>query len=249
LSSRDILTLPCPAADARITYGSQPRQFADLRIPGSPDQRRPVVITIHGGFWRNQFNLTYMGHLCTALKRLGIATWNIEFRSIGDRGGAWPGTFDDVAAAAAHLRTIAGQYHLDLDRTIALGHSAGGHLGLWLSSKTKLRGVVGLGAVADIGRARKLHLSNGVVDLLHAPASGDPMQILPLHTSQRLFHGKDDDIVPIDLVRRYVDAAQKKGDDAKLIELDGGHFEPVDPRTKQWAAVAEEVRRLLRASA
>lgn len=248
LNSRDILTMPSPSADARVSYGSLPRQFADLRFPDSTAGLRPVVIVLHGGFWRNQFNLAYMGHLCAALKQKGIATWNVEYRSIGDSGGGWPGTFDDVAAAVGHLRMIARAYRLDLTRTVALGHSAGAELALWLTSKIKLRGVVGLGAVADLGRARELPQGKRIIDDLHAPESADPMRMLPLHTPQRLFSGRDDDLVPIALVRGYVEAAQKKGDDARLIELDGGHFEPVDPRTGQWTQVAAEVSRLLTAS-
>jgi acetyl esterase/lipase len=244
----EILTLPPPPADARIAYGQEPRQFCDLRANVSLTPQ-PLVITIHGGFWRNQFNLAYMGHLCQALKKLGFATWNLEYRSIGDPGGAWPGTFDDVAAGAAFLKNIAGSYNLDLNHAIALGHSAGGQLGLYLASKMKLRGVVGIGAVADLKRAQELALSNRVVDLLHAPASADPMQCLPLHTATRLFAGKDDDIVPIEISRRYVEAAQKRGDDSRLIELPGGHFEPVDPRTPQWTRVAQEVASLLASNA
>ncbi len=190
-----------------------------------------------------------MGHVCEALKKLGFATWNLEYRSIGDPGGAWPGTFEDVVAGAAFLKNIAKPYNLDLSRTIALGHSAGGQLALYLASKMKLQGVIGIGAVADLKRAQEMELGNRVVDLLHAPPSVDPMQCLPLHTPQRLFCGEDDDIVPIEISRRYVQAAQKKGDDARLIELPGGHFEPVNPREPQWTRVAQEVVSLLASSA
>jgi acetyl esterase/lipase len=243
VNPREILTLPPPPADARIAYGSEPRQFGELRasVSGTP---QPLVITLHGGFWRNQFNLAYMGHLCEALKKMGYATWNIEYRSIGDPGGAWPGTFDDVVAGSAFLKNVAKPYNLDLTRTLALGHSAGGQLALYLASKMKVLGVIGIGAVADLKRAQELQLGNRVVDLLHAPPAADPAQSLPLHTPQRLMCGKDDDIVPIEISRRYVDAARAKGDDAQLIELPGGHFEAVDPRTPQWARVAQEVRSL-----
>ncbi len=249
MNPREILTLPPPPADARIAYGSEPRQFGELRANAATATLQPLVITLHGGFWRNQFNLAYMGHLCEALKRMGFATWNLEYRSIGDPGGAWPGTFEDVAAGAAFLSKIAGPYHLDLHRAIALGHSAGGQLALYLASKMKLQGVIGIGAVADLKRAQEMQLGNRVVDLLHAPPSADPMNQLPLHTRERLFCGREDDIVPIEISRRYVEAATKAGDDARLIELDGGHFEPVDPRTPQWKRVAQEVVSLLASSA
>ncbi len=249
MNPREILTNPAPPADARIAYGREPRQFGELRASASAPGPQPLVITLHGGFWRNQFNLAYMGHLCEALKKMGFATWNLEYRSIGDEGGAWPGTFEDVVAGGAFLKNIAGPYNLDLTRAIALGHSAGGQLALYLASKMKLNGVIGIGAVADLKRAQEMQLGNRVVDLLHAPPSADPMQALPLHTPVRLFCGKDDDIVPIEISRRYVEAAQKKGDDARLIELPGGHFEPVDPQYPQWNRVAQEVVSLLAKSA
>jgi acetyl esterase/lipase len=243
MNPREILTRPAPPADARMAYGKEARQFGELRANSLGLQ--PVVIALHGGFWRNQFNLDYMGHLCEALKKLGFATWNLEYRSLGDPGGGWPGTFDDAVAGAAFLKNIAGPYHLDLNRVITLGHSAGGQLALHVASKMKVQGVIGLGAVADLKRAQEMQLGNRVVDLLRAPASADPMQCLPLHTPQRLFCGKDDDIVPIEIGRLYVEAAKKNGDDARLIELPGGHFEPVDPLTPQWASVAQEVQALV----
>ncbi len=190
-----------------------------------------------------------MGHLCEALKKQGFATWNLEYRSLGDNGGGWPGTFEDAVAGALFLKNIAGPYHLDLNRIITLGHSAGGQLALHVASKMKVQGVIGLGAVADLKRAQEMQLGNRVVDLLKAPSSADPMQCLPLHTPQRLFSGKDDDIVPIEISRLYAAAAREKGDDARLIELPGGHFEPVDPLTSQWASVAHEVQALLANSA
>jgi acetyl esterase/lipase len=249
VNPREILTLPPPPADAKIAYGSEQRQFGELRGNAAPQGPQPLVITIHGGFWRNQFNLAYMGHLCESLKKLGFATWNIEYRSIGDPGGAWPGTFEDVVAAGAFLKNIAKPYNLDLTRTIALGHSAGGQLALYLASKMKLQGVIGIGAVADLKRAQDVGLGKRVVDLLHAPPAADPMEALPLRTPTRLFSGKDDDIVPIEISRRYVEAAHKKGDDSRLIELPGGHFEPVNPKEPQWTLIAQEVASLLASKA
>ncbi len=251
-NSRDILDLVPPAADLKLPYGSQPRQFGELRLPpGGP--QHPVAIVIHGGFWRNKFNLTYMGHLCESLRERGIATWNLEFRSIGDAGGGWPGTCQDVLAGARYLRMIANAHHLDLTRTVAVGHSAGGHLALWLAANgnPKLRAAIGLGAVADLHRALELKLSDTVVEEFlngGSIAEADPIRLLPMHTRLRLFHGKTDDIVPIGIAERFTEAARAAGDDAKLIPLEGGHFEPVDPRTSQWLLVRDEIARIVMAS-
>jgi acetyl esterase/lipase len=164
----DILSLAPPPADERVPYGSDAHQFGDLRLPKG-NGPHPVVMNIHGGFWRNEYDLGHAGHLCAALTAKGVATWNLEYRRIGNPGGGWPGTLDDVQTGAACLETIAAERSLDLKRVVATGHSAGGHLVLWLAKQNTiaLRGVVALAPVADLRRAWELKLSNTVVaDLL-----------------------------------------------------------------------------------
>src|SRR5215475_11805903 len=165
-SSRDILTRPAPPVDHRLSYGSNEFQFGDLRLPKGAGPH-PVAIVIHGGCWMSEYGLSYMGHLSAALTEAGVATWSVEYRRVGNQGGGWPGTFEDVARAADHLRKISNQYHLDLDRVVAVGHSAGGHLALWLAARKllpkdslvysadplPLRGVVSLAGVTDLRRS------------------------------------------------------------------------------------------------
>src|SRR5215470_13314808 len=136
-SSRDVLTRPVPQADHRIAYGPNEFQFGELRLPKG-EGRSPVAIVIHGGCWMSEYGLSYMGHLSAALTEAGVATWSVEYRRIGNKGGGWPGTFEDVSRAADHLRTLAKTYPLDLSRVIATGHSAGGHLALWLAARKLL---------------------------------------------------------------------------------------------------------------
>src|SRR5581483_5408559 len=111
----------------RLTYGDDPQQFGDLSLP-STSGPHPIILLIHGGFWRAPYNLSLMSSLAEDLVRYGLATWNIEYRRVGDPGGGWPGTLQDVALAADHLITIAPTYNLDLQRIVAVGHSAGGQL-------------------------------------------------------------------------------------------------------------------------
>ncbi len=255
--STPILDLLPPAADARIHYGTAPQQFGDLRLPHSAAPY-PVVVVIHGGFWRAAYGLEHIGHLCAALTRTGAATWNLEYRRIGDEGGGWPGTCQDVALGAQYLSTLAQKYPLDLTRVVVLGHSAGGHLALWLAAQhaIALRGVVSLAGVADLRRAWELGLSSGVTaEFLggspeQEPAhyrQADPMELLPLHVAQRLVHGTKDDTVPLEISQRYQRAAAAAGDDARLTELPGaGHFELIDPRSREWAVVQSAVTEMLR---
>jgi acetyl esterase/lipase len=255
MENREILDREAPPADFRISYGPEPRQFGDLRVPRPGSAKHPVAVVLHGGFWRSRFTLDYMGHLCRSLQRAGIATWNLEYRSVGDAGGGWPGTFDDAAAGAAHLSEIADEHHLDVARIVTVGHSAGGQLALWLASKQLSRGCVSLGGVAALKRAWELGLSNSVVaellgggpnEVPERYRAADPIELVPLGVPQRLFHGQGDTIVPLEIAERYAEAARAKGDDAKVIALDGGHFEPVEPETNQWAAaVKAEILRMV----
>jgi acetyl esterase/lipase len=245
----ELLEATPPPADHRISYGIDPLQFCDLRLPetGGP---HPVALMIHGGFWRSIYGLKYLGHTCAALTAAGIATWNIEYRRIGNPGGGWPGTFDDVVRAAENVAAIGSQFNLDVDRTIAIGHSAGGHLAFWLASQKKLsRGAISLAGVVDLRRAWELRLSNAVVaDLLGGSPDdvperyqfASPIEQVPLGIPQRLFHGTSDTSVPYEISERYVHTARSCGDDAELITLESaGHFEAVDPRTKEFSLVRE----------
>jgi acetyl esterase/lipase len=139
MSASDVVALPRPEADHRLSYGDDPLQFGELRLPEG-EGPFPVVIVIHGGCWLSAYDLGYMSALADALTVAGVATWSIEYRRVGDEGGGWPGTFQDVADAADHLFEIASEYDLDLDRVAAVGHSAGGHLALWLAGRKWLDG-------------------------------------------------------------------------------------------------------------
>lgn len=259
--SDDILTLAPPRADARIAYGSDPNQFLDLRLP-DPKAAAPhsVLINIHGGFWRAQYNLDHAGHLCAALTSKGLATANLEYRRVGNEGGAWPGSFSDIRDAYNFFMQNARQHNLNPQKTVVMGHSAGGQLALCLAAhEPRITRVVSLAGVVDLQRAYHLHLSNNaVVEFLHGTPSevpdhyreADPIQLSIPQARQWLIHGSADDIVPRDFSRDYVSAKQKRTaklkEDTNLVEIAGaGHFDVIDPRTAAWKRVEQTVLDLL----
>lgn len=248
LLAQDILTLAPPKANARIPYGKESTQFGDLFLPSPANHApapHPTVLFIHGGFWRNAFNLDHAGHLCAALARAGAAVWSLEYRRVGDPGGNWAGMSDDIIHGAQHLVALQARYNLDLTRTIAAGHSAGGQLALWLAAQRviDLRGVVPLAAVSDLRRAWALQLDGGVVGQLlggspdQVPqryAAASPAELLPISVPQRVLHGTADNVVPFDMSQRFA----KASGNAKLIPLTGaGHFDLIDPRARVWPTV------------
>jgi pimeloyl-ACP methyl ester carboxylesterase len=129
----DILDKPQPPPDERVAYGTDPNQFVEVRLPHAPGPHS-ALLNIHGGFWRAKYDLTHAGHLCEALRAEGVATFNAEYRRIGNPGGGWPGTFEDIRSAYRFLQQERARFHLDLDRFVVTGHSAGGQLALCLAS-------------------------------------------------------------------------------------------------------------------
>lgn len=253
LTVEDYRRLPVAPGSRRSVYGAHPGQFGDLFLPAPPGPHR-VLVLIHGGCWRAEYGLEPLGQLAQAIADHGVAVWSIEYRRLGD-GGGWPETFLDAGAALDHLRTLASEHALDLQHVVTAGHSAGGHLALWLAARVKLpahsplyapnplpvRGVVSLAGIPDLAAATPLNVCNGAIEaLIGGPpvqqgeryADASPAALTPLGVPHVHLHGREDDIVPLTLVEQYVAAAARAGDQATLeIAPAAGHFELVDVRT------------------
>jgi acetyl esterase/lipase len=243
--SQSILDIPPATPGTRIAYGSDPNQFGEVRLPRTAGPH-PVVIFIHGGFWRAAYDLAHANHLGVAIANAGYAVWSLEYRRTGQPGGGFPGTLDDIRAGVRRVAHIPG---LDLSRVVVAGHSAGGQLALWLAAQKviELRGVAGLAAVSDLRLADARNLGSGAVaafmgcsskqcDDRYAMAS--PVDLLPITIPQTLLHGTADDIVPFELSQRFTTASKN----SQLIPLPGaGHFELIDPRSKEWPIVLKHI--------
>jgi acetyl esterase/lipase len=235
-------------ADARsrpvetLRYGGDPSQVIDLRLPERRDLA-PVALVLHGGFWRAPFTRHSTNAVCAALTAAGWATANVEYRRLGP--GAYAAMLADVAAARGHLDGV--DAPLDVTRVTAIGHSAGGHLALWLAASGGARSVVALAGVCDLADAARARLGDGATqeflggepdEVPAAYAEADPAARLPLGVPQILVHGARDDRVPIDHAKRYAARARAAGDDCALLTLAGAdHFDVIDPRTKHWPRI------------
>ena len=249
----DIDRLPKPPADHRIPYGKAAQQFADLRLPKGPGPH-PVAVLIHGGCWLSDYNLDHTGAMAAALAGAGIAVWSLEYRRIGDPGGGWPGTFDDVEAGARRLKDSAKEYNLDLNRVVAIGHSAGGQLALYLAARKTipLKGAVGLAAITDLARYRALGGNQCGTDfgklMGGSPAefperyrTASPIEA-KASTPQLLFQGELDTVVPVSFARDYARAVPAA---SLTVFPNAGHFELIAPAAQEFAAVLSALLGLL----
>jgi acetyl esterase/lipase len=252
--------------DMRFAYGDAPFQFGELRLPDGTGPH-PVAIVIHGGCWLAAYDLGYIGALSDALVEAGFATWTLEYRRVGNDGGGWPGTFEDIARGADLLRTLARDHSLDLERILAVGHSAGGHLALWLASRPRLddssnflnpdsiriRGVLGLAAAADLGYLWEKQVCGHVIEGLMGGSPedypdryrlGSPVETVPLDVPQVLVNGGRDGWTATAM--RYYEAATAAGADVRIVEApDSGHFEMIDPASTTWPLVRQAALDLL----
>jgi len=251
VSAEDILSKPQPTPDRRVAYGGDPNQFLEVRLPRAKGPHS-VLLNIHGGYWRAQYDLAHAGHLCEALRLAGVATFNAEYRRVGNTGGGWPGTFEDIRSAYRFVQQEHSQFNLDLDRLVVMGHSAGGQLALCLAAhETSVRQIISLAGVVDLKKGYALHLSNdAVAEFLGGKPDAvpehyreaDPMELSIPHARQWLLQGTEDDIVPPEFSRDYVKQKKKAGESVELLEIQhAGHFELIDPASAAFRQVTSTV--------
>ena len=254
-----------------MAYGALPLQFGELRLPPG-SERVPIVVFIHGGCWRAQYDLAHVAAASAALAADGYATWTIEYRRLGDAGGGWPGTFDDVALAVDHVRALAAQFpRLDTTRVVLMGHSAGGQLALWAASRTaadasgplhqggaplSVAGVVSLAGITDLATfgASSSGCNGAVTPLMGGDATTvpdryravSPVERVPLRMPVRLVQGDADAIVPLEQSRDF-DARNRAAGGMSEVDLiaGAGHFDLVAPSAEAWARVLAALHSLV----
>lgn len=251
-----------PPPAARVPYGPEPAQFGALWLPersasgpDAPPGGLPVVMLIHGGCWLNSYGVDHVPPMAAALRDAGMAVWAPEYRRIGDPGGGNPGTFEDVRASWEALQTLAPAHGLDLGRVILMGHSAGGHLALWLAQEPGVtpRGVVLLAGITDLEAYRSPTGCGASVDLL---MGGTPDEVpdsfadfSPVHRSRPapavpvvLVVADGDAIVPGAQAQAYMARDPR----ARVVGVPGGHFDLIAPWAPPWPSILNEVDTLVR---
>ncbi|MEY9211890.1 alpha/beta hydrolase [Thermobifida halotolerans] len=255
-----------PPADLTVRYGPHPDQVADVRFPRSAaaGEPAPLVLLWHGGFWRARHDRGYLEPVVADLVGRGFAVANVEYRRVGG-GGGWPATLVDAAAAAEGVPRLVEREApglVDRDRTVYVGHSAGGHLAVWVTLRDRLAeggpgrgtaprvlGVVALAPVLDLAGAHRLGLGERAVqelmgggpdDVADRYEHADPSLLGAPGTPVVLVHGDRDVRVPVEESRRYAAAHA-----ARLVEVPGAdHFAVVTPGSSAWPPVVDALRTL-----
>jgi acetyl esterase/lipase len=262
----DLTGLARPAPSEEIRWGAGTTDVVDLWLPEGAGPH-PVVVMVHGGCWQKSIaDRNLMDWMADGLRNRGWAVWNIEYRGVDEPGGGYPGTYLDVSAATDELRERAAEWNLDLSRVTGIGHSAGGHLILWLAGRDRLpddsplavsdpiafRGVVISGGLADLEASRPVTQPgclDAVYDQLTGLATADrpdpladtsPARLLPIGVPFVSVNGSEDRIAPPLLGDALTRRAETAGDVASLIVVpETGHVELIAPGTNAFDLQAD----------
>jgi len=262
----DLLTRERPKESASIPYGPSGLQVVDLWLPPGKGPH-PTVLMVHGGCWQTEIaDRRIMNWISDDLRKRGIAVWNIDYRGVDREGGGYPGTFLDAAAAADALRQHAPRYNLDISPLVAVGHSAGGHLALWLAARNRLPAgsplrtgtplpihtVISLGGLPDLEEAARPPGSGCGTEIIGKLTGGNfadtsVPRLSPLGVRQVLINGLQDKIIPPAYAEGYARPMRAAGDRVEVRMIDRtGHVELIAPESAAWAATVEEVKEALR---
>ncbi len=240
---RSILGRAASDPDAVGSYGPGPDDIADVRL-GSDS--RPLIVLLHGGFWRPEYDRLHVRATTEALADAGYTVAAPEYRRIP---GSPDATIEDVRVALRVLPVeLRGRYD---GRVVVVGHSAGGHLALWAATSAPASGLIGtvaLAPVADLASADRERLGDGAVSLFLGGGAAsrpdlDPTRQASAATPVTIVHGVVDDIVPLRQSQAY--AAGHRS--TTLVTLAGvGHFDLIDPLSSAWPEVLAAVDGLTR---
>lgn len=263
----EVAALRAPAPNHTIPYGSAPQQFGHLRLPKGAGPH-PVVVFIHGGCYLAEYSIAHAAAAEQALADAGYAVWSLEYRRVGDQGGGWPATFQDLALGTDHLRTIAKTYPLDLKRVVSAGHSAGGNSALWLAGRSRIPKesplwtanplpIGGVLALAPAGDFAEMHAKNGCGGVMERLIGGSPSQL-----RDRYRAASPGELAPIGVPQAFVIAGQdaafrdfgrslaaiakSAGErDIQMVEApQAGHFDVIAPTTATWTIVRQALQDL-----
>lgn len=270
----DYLALAGPAPTATLAYGPAPSQYAELFLPEGAGPF-PVAVLVHGGCWNSAFGgIAQLRDMAGALVREGMAVWNIEYRRLDEPGGGYPGMYLDMHAALDLLAEHSRRYQLDLERIVAIGHSAGGQLVQWMAGRARIapssplyhraplpiRAVVSLGGLADLRNEAALIKTS--CDCSSAALTGQPSaqrpnvfsdtnaaELVPNGVPTYLVTGALDTISPPRVAHDYAARVRQAGDPAQVVIVPHAtHYDEVASSSHAWPTILQVIRQALQGS-
>ena len=232
-------------ADEKIAYGSDESQYALLWRAKQALVQTPLVILLHGGCWLSEYDIKHTYALSTGLAQAGFNVWSLEYRRSGTSGGGWPVTFNDIKAGILAASTY-NNGEFKLADSVAVGHSAGGHLALLAGSEiSQLKGVIGLAPITDIKayargnnscqKVTKDFMQGMPTDKPKAYTQANPSE-QSLHPQSIILQGDKDAIVPA------FNLAQLK---RPVVMLEGvGHFDWIHPGTEAFSTLIKNLNEI-----
>jgi len=244
----DVMTRASDPPDAVLRYAAHDDGLVDVHLPADVSAPVPLVVYVHGGFWREAFDRTHARPLANALAADGVAVASVEYRRGPD---AWSRASSDLDAALTALPGLLDGLGVRTTTTTCVGHSAGGHLVLWLANERRpVDRVVALAPVGDLRFAAGTGMGSGAaVDFLGGTPDEVPAVYDAADPGSRMrnrptcevvvVHGDRDDVVPVEssrgLAGRYawLDLREVPGAD---------HFDVIDPLSPAWPDVRAALR-------
>ncbi|MCE2573263.1 alpha/beta hydrolase [Motilimonas eburnea] len=262
------------SAYQRIYYGTNSQQFYDLRLPADTETSPsplPVIVLLHGGCWvKSTADYSYFDPLAEDLTRRGFVTINAEYRALGDTGGGWPGTFEDVNTIINSVNTLADTLPIDIQQVVVAGHSAGGHLALWAGLRDQIEVgqplydpqplvpalTVGLAAITDLGQYWRTSCGGGINRLIGVQPSSDdfaqrliitsPMQMKISLTPTLLVQGKNDSVVPVSQANNYLAKLRENQVETISLQPSSNHFSILNVDSSEWQQTVAAIESMLK---
>lgn len=195
-------------------------------------QNNPLLVILHGGYWRLQHGPEHLTPLADSLRREG---WEVETPEYQRKPG-------DPYLTLESIKSILKNYE---SREIILGgFSAGGQFALLLASNfSNIKAVIAIAPVTDLVKTEELGLGdNATKEWLPESAINYPDLNPILSKSPSIptivIHGDSDLRVPMELSANFVESQRVLGADIKLVQIkDIGHFEIIDPTSSAFPKI------------
>lgn len=117
-----------------IAYGEYERQVLDLCLPNDRDGDLGLILVIHGGAWIGGDKSNCTKNIEKWCGEYGYATAAISYHYISSEFSC-DDIMEDIALSLEKIKSFAAEKGINIEKTMLVGNSAGGHLSLLYAYK------------------------------------------------------------------------------------------------------------------